>query len=154
VEVGSGPTAIRPFFLDGADAVTALRVLGPRDDLGSTAGTSTPAGSWLVIPGLIGSGPEPAMVLVNDGEAASVATLEILPREGGTAAAGVTVDVPAHGTAAVPPAFLASAPGSAIVVRATQPIVALSVASAGGGGGRDEGGAYALSMGLAVPQTP
>lgn len=154
VEVGPGPTAIRPFVLDGADAVTSLRVLGPRDDLGSTGGTSTPAGSWLVFPALIGSGAEPAMVLVNDGEAASVATLEILPREGGTAAAGITVDVPAHATAAVPPAFLASAPGSAIVVRATEPIVALSVASAVGDGRRDERGAFALSMGLPLPQTP
>jgi hypothetical protein len=94
------------------------------------------------------------MVLTNDGEDASVATLEILPRAGGTAAASITVDVPAHGTAAVPPAFLASAPGSAIVVRATEPVVALSAASADedGGGGAD--GAFALSMGVPVPQTP
>jgi hypothetical protein len=123
-------------------------------DLGSTAGASTGAGSWLVFPARIGSGAEPAMVLANDGEVASVATLEILPREGGTAAAGITVEVPAHGTAAVPPAFLAAAPGSAIVVRATEPIVALSAASAVGDGRRAGGGAFALSMGLTVPQAP
>ena len=154
VQVSSGPTAVRPFVLDAGDAVTALRVLGPRDDLGSTAGTSTPAASWLVFPALIGSSAEPAIVLTNDGEVASVATVEILPREGGTATTPITVDVQAHGTAAVPPEFLASAPGSAILVRATEPIVALSAAAAAGDGRRDDAGAFALSMGVAVPQTP
>jgi hypothetical protein len=154
VQVASGPTAIRPFVLDGASAVTALRVLGSGDDLGATAGASSPAASWLVFPALTGTSAEPALVLANDGDAESVATLEILPGEGGTAAEPITVDVPAHETAAVPPEFLAAAPGSAVLVHATRPIVALSAASSAGDGRRDAGGAFALSMGVPVPQTP
>jgi hypothetical protein len=154
VQVASGPTAIRPFVLDGASAVTALRVLGSRDDLGATAGASLPAASWLVFPALTGTTAEPALVLANDGNAEAVATLEVLPGEGGTAAEPITVDVPAHGTAAVPPEFLAAAPGSAVVVHATGPIVALSAASAAGDDRRGAGGAFALSMGVPIPQTP
>jgi hypothetical protein len=155
VQVGSEPTAIRPFFLDGAEAVTALRVRGPQDDLGATTGTSSPSGSWLVFPALTSATSKPALVLVNDGEAEAEATLELLPREGDTAAEPITVEVPAHGTAGVPPGFLASAPGSAVVVRSTRPIVALSAASADGDGRSGEGGgAFALSMGVPVPQTP
>jgi len=153
VQVGSGPSAIRPFVLDGGSAVTALRVLGSRD-VGATAGASSPAGTWLVFPALAGSTAEPALVLANDGDAEAVATLEFLPGEGGTAAESITVDVPAHGTAAVPPAFLASAPGSAVVVRATSPIVAMSAASVAGDDRRGTGGAFALSVGVPVPQTP
>jgi uncharacterized protein DUF5719 len=154
VQVGSGPTAIRPFVLDGASAVTALRVLGSREDFGATAGASSTAGTWLVFPALTGSTAEPALVLANAGDADAVATLQVLPGEGGTAAESITVDVPAHGTAAAPPAFLASAPGSAVVVHATSPIVALSAASAAGDDRRGAGGAFALSMGVPVPHTP
>jgi hypothetical protein len=153
VQVASGPTAIRPFVLDGASAVTALRVLGSHD-LGSTAGASSPAASWLVFPALTGTTATPALVLANDGDTEAVATLEVLPSEGGTAAEPITVDVPAHETAAVPPEFLAAAPGSALLVRATRPIVALSAASAVGDDRRGTGGAFALSMGVPVPQTP
>jgi hypothetical protein len=154
VQVGAGPTAIRPFTLDDGMVVTALRVRGPRDDLGATAGATTPATSWIVFPASSGSTAEPALMLANDGEAAAVATLEILPREGDTAAGPITVDVPAHRTAAVPLGFLESAPGSAIVVRATGPVVPLAAASAVSDERRDAAGAFALSVGVVLPQTP
>jgi hypothetical protein len=151
VQVDSGPTAIRLFTLDGAQAAGALRALGPSGDLGATTGAREPAPSWLVFPALAGRSAEPAIVIANDGDDEVVATLEILEREGGTAASRITVDVPAHAAAAVPPGFLASAPGSAVLVRATGPVVALSAATSASDGRRG-GGGFALSMGVPVPQ--
>ena len=40
---------------------------------------------------------------MNDGDDEVVAMIEVIPAEGGTAAAPATITVPAHGTAAVPP---------------------------------------------------
>lgn len=152
VQATSDPTAIRAFVLDGAQAVVALRALGRGGDPGATSGATASAPSWLVFPALAGTSANPALVLANDGDAAVVATLEILPREGAAAATPIEVDVPAHGTAGAPAAFLASAPGSAVSVRATGPIVALSAASAVSDDRHAEAGAFALSMGVPLPQ--
>ena len=152
VEAGSGPTTIRAFTLDGARTVAALRVLGPQDDMGATAGANAGAGAWVVLPAVAGCGGAPALGLAHHGARDAGVPLRILPREGAAAAADVTMDVPAHGAAAVPEAFLTSAPGSAVLVRATAPVVALGAASVVPDGRRGAGGAYALSMGVSVPQ--
>jgi hypothetical protein len=147
VPVDEGPSAIRLFVLGGDAAAAALRVLGPGGDLGSTSGTSTPASAWVVFPALASPSAERAVVLVNEGDASAVATLELLPGDTGAAAAPVTVDVPAHGAAAVPPAFLASASGSAVLVRTSGgPVTALSASTSPGDG------PYALSLGVPVPR--
>ncbi|HYY07105.1 MAG TPA: hypothetical protein VFA25_00730, partial [Actinomycetota bacterium] len=94
---------------------------------------------------------KPGLVLLNPGDQAVSAHLEILPREGGTAAAPVDVEVPPHGAAAVPASFLETAPGSGVLVRAEGPIAALA---AGTSIGKDATETFALSMGVAVPQEP
>lgn len=149
VPEGAGPTAIRLFTLEGALVSGALRVLGPGTDLGSTGGSTSASDAWVLLPASAQIRADPGAVLVNDGEVAVVASVELLPQEGGTAPPSVSVSVPPHGTAAVPPDLWASAPGSALVVRADGPIVALSAASSPGA--RDTE-AFAISMG--VPLLP
>jgi hypothetical protein len=152
VPVDAGPTAIRLFVLDGGQAAAALRALGPGADLGSTSGASASSDTWVVFPAGASDRSEPALVLVNDGGSAVVATLELLGSDGGTAAAPITVDVAPHAAAAVPREFLASAPGSAVLLRTEGGgVVALSAASSAVEGRRG-GGAFALSVGVPVPQ--
>jgi hypothetical protein len=150
IEIGSGPTGIELFTLDGARVAGAVRAIGAGDDRGATGGAVEPAPDWVVLPSVAGASGEPALALVNDGDRDAVVHLEILAREGGAAAAPVTVEVPAHGAAAAPPAFLASAPGSAVLVRSDVPIVALGAASVE----TRRGAGFALSMGAALPRTP
>lgn len=154
VPIDAGPTAIRVFVLDEGRAVGALRALGPGEDLAATDGAPTPASAWLVFPAADDGSGEPSLVLVNDGDGAVVATVEVLGAAGATTAAPITVDVAPHAAAAVPPAFLASAPDAALLVRAEGGgVVALSAATSPVAR-RGEGGAYALSLGVPVPQRP
>jgi hypothetical protein len=150
---GGGASAIDLFTLDEATAVGALRVLGPEEDPGSTAGSAAAASAWVLFPASSGGSSTPGAVLVNAGEEDTLVTLRILGADGGTAAAPITVPVPAHSAAAVPPAFMAAAPGAAVSVRAGGgPIVALTASTAPGG--KNDGRSFALSMGVSVPQGP
>ncbi|HEX6399146.1 MAG TPA: DUF5719 family protein [Actinomycetota bacterium] len=154
VPVDAGPSAVRLFVLDQAEALGALRALGPGEDLGSTGGAATPESTWIVLPATLGGeAPEPSLVLVNDGDQPVTARLELLGSAGGTAAAPITVRVRPHGAAAVPPDFLASAPGGAVLVRADDgELVALGASSVPVAA--RAGGAYALSLGVPVPPRP
>ena len=145
VPEGAGPTAIRLFTLEGALVSGALRVLGPGTDLGSTGGSVAASDAWVLLPASAQIRAEPGAVLVNDGDVAVVASVELLPQEGGTAPSTVSVTVPPHATAEVPPDLWASAPGSALVVRADGPILALSATSSPG---PQDTEAFALSMGV------
>jgi hypothetical protein len=147
----AGPTAIRLFTLEGALVSGALRVVGPGTDLGSTGGSVSASAAWVLLPASAQVPADSGAVLVNDGDVAVVASVELLPLEGGTAPPSVSVTVPPHATAAVPPDLWASAPGSALVVRADGPIVALSATSSPGS--RDAL-AFALSMGVPLPLLP
>ncbi|HWL90427.1 MAG TPA: DUF5719 family protein, partial [Actinomycetota bacterium] len=152
IPVEPGPVAIRLFTLEDAPAVGALRALGPGEDLGATAGAVAASGSWLVLPAVASSTSTPGVVLVNEGEVDVEATIELLPQEGGTAAAPITVQVPAHSTAAVPPELWATGPGSAMLIRADGgPLVALAASTSRGAGDTQ---AFALSMGIPLPQSP
>jgi hypothetical protein len=152
IPVEPGPVGIRLFTFEEAPVVAALRALGPGEDLGATAGAVARSESWLVLPAASRTKAVPGAVLVNDGDSDVVATLELLPREGDTAAAPVTVRVPAHAAAAVPPEFWASAPGAAMLVRAEgSPLVALAASTSPGRGSAD---AFALSMGVPLPRAP
>jgi hypothetical protein len=145
----SGPSAVRLFTLDGAPVAGALRAFGPGVDLGATGGALAAADAWVLLPASAQIPADPGAVLVNDGDADVVATVELLPKAGGTAAASVPVRVPAHGAAAVPPDLWASAPGSALVIHADGPIVALAATTSRGSPDAD---AFALSMGVPLPQ--
>ena len=149
IPVEPGPAAIRLFTLEDARVVGALRARGPGEDLGATGGAVAASDSWLVLPAVSRVLSTPGAVLVNDGDADVVATVQLLPPEGGTAAAPVTVHVPAHSAAAVPPDFWASAPGAAMLVRSDDgPLVALAASTSG------DAGAFALSMGVPLPPEP
>ena len=149
IPVGPGPLGIDLFTLEDAAVVAALRAVGPGEDIGATAGAVAPSDSWLVLPAVSRAHSTPGAVLVNDGDAAVVATVELLPREGGTAAAPVTVRVPAHAAAAVPPDFWASASGAALLIRSDgRSLVALAASTSG------EADAFALSMGVPLPPDP
>jgi hypothetical protein len=124
--------------------------LGPGTDLGSTAGSVAASDVWVLIPASAQIPADPGAVLVNDGDVAVVATVELLPQEGGTSPSSVTITVPPHATAAVPPDLWASAPDSALVVRADGPIVALSASTTPGS---QDAETFALSMGV-VPLPP
>jgi hypothetical protein len=151
IPVDPGPAAIHLFTLEDAPVVGALRALGPGEDLGATNGAVEGSGSWLVLPA--GSRvSSPGAVLVNAGEEEVVATVELLPQEGGTAAAPVTVRVPAHGTTAVPPDLWLSGPGAAMLVRADGGSLVALAGSTSRARGRDD--AFALSMGVPVPAQP
>jgi hypothetical protein len=146
IPVESGPAAIRLFTLEGARVVGALRARGPGEDLGATGGAVAASDAWLVLPAVSRALSTPRAVLVNDGDADVVATVELLPQEGGTAAAPLTVHVPAHSAAAVPPDLWASDSGAAMLVRSEGgPLVALAASTSG------HAGAFALSMGVPVP---
>ena len=117
IPVDLGPTAIQLFTLDDAPAVGALRALGPGKTSAPPPGPSRPSDSWLVLPATSGVSPTPGAVLVNDGDVDVTATVELLPPDGGTAAAPVTMQVPAHSAAAVPPDLWGSAPDAALLIR-------------------------------------
>jgi len=152
IPVDPGPVAIHLFTLDDAPAVGALRALGPGEDLGATAGAVTPADSWLVLPAVSSTTSTPGAVLVNDGDVDVEATVELLPQEGGTAAAPITVHVPAHSAAAVPPELWASGPGAAMLISAEGgSLVALAASTSRGAGDAE---AFALSVGVPLPQDP
>jgi Family of unknown function (DUF5719) len=152
IPVGEGPTALRLFTLEDARVAGALRARGPGDDLGSTGGVTVPATAWLLLPAVPRSGATPGAVLVNDGDADVAATVTMLPAGDGTAAAPVTVEVPAHSAVAVPSDLWSSAPDAALVVRADGgPIVALAASTSRVPGGGD---GYALSMAVPLPQSP
>jgi hypothetical protein len=147
----AGPTAVRLFTLDGALVAGALRVRGPGLDLGATTGAVAASDAWIVLPASAQIPAEPGAVLVNDTDADIAATIELLPHEGSTAAASITVQVPAHGTAAVPPDLWASAPGSALLIHADGPLVALAATTSRGS--RDAV-PFALSIGVPLPHEP
>jgi hypothetical protein len=87
--------------------------------------------------------------VVNGGDVDVEVTAELLAPEDGTAAAPVTVQVPAHSAAAVPTEFWASAPDAAMLIRAEEgAVVALAASTSQAAGG---GGAFALSMGVPLP---
>jgi hypothetical protein len=152
IPVEPGPVGIRLFTLEDAPVVGALRALGPGEDLGATAGAVEGSDSWLVLPATSSASAVPGAVLVNDGDVDVEATVELLPQEGDTAAAPVTVRVPAHSAAAVPPEFWASAPGAAMLIRAEGgPLVALAASTVPGEGSAD---AFALSMGVPLLHGP
>jgi hypothetical protein len=147
IPVEPGPVAVDLFTLEDAAVVGALRARGPGEDLGSTAGAVTGSDAWLVLPATFRAPATPGAVLANDGDADVIATVQLLPHEGGTAAAPVTVRVPAHSAAAVPPDFWASAPRAALLVRSEGgPLVALAASTSG------PTDAFALSLG--VPFSP
>jgi hypothetical protein len=151
IPVEPGPVAIDLFTLEHAQVIGALRARGPGEDLGATAGAIAASGSWLVLPATSLGPATPGAVLVNDGDTDVVATVQLLPHEGGTAAAPVTVRVAAHSAAAVPREFWASAPGAAMLVRSEGgPLFALAASTSGGSGGAQ---GYALSMGVPFPST-
>jgi hypothetical protein len=151
IPVDPGPTAIHLFTLEDAPVVGALRALGQGQDFGATAGAAAPSDSWLVLPATSGGSSTLGAVLVNDGAVDVVATVELLPSEGSTAPAPVTVQVPAHSAAAVPPEFWGSAPEAALLVRTEGGgLVALATSTSQGAG--DAGAAFALSVGVPLPQ--
>lgn len=147
----AGPSAIRVFTLEGARIAGALRALGPGEDLGATAGAVAASEGWLVFPASAQTPADPGALLVNDGDVDVVATVELLPQEGSSAVASVTVRVPAHAAAAVPPDLWATAPGSAMLIRADGPLVALAATTSRVSSDSD---AFALSMGVPLPQQP
>ena len=152
IPVDPGPAAIRLFTLEDAPVVGALRGLGPGEDLGATAGAATVSDSWLVLPATSGVSLSPGAVVVNHGDGDVVATVELLPSAGGAAAAALTVQVPAHSAAAVPPELWASAPDAALLIRTDgDDVVALAASTSGGARGGD---AFALSMGVPLPSEP
>jgi hypothetical protein len=151
IPVDPGPTSIHLFTLDDAPVVGALRALGQGQDFGATAGAVAPSDSWLVLPATSGGSSTLGAVLVNDGAVDMVATVELLPSEGGTAPAPVMVQVPAHSAAAVPPEFWGSAPEAALLIRTEGGgLVALATSTSQGAG--DAGAAFALSVGVPLPQ--
>jgi hypothetical protein len=146
-----GPTAIRLFTLEDAPVAGAIRALGPGEDLGATAGAVESSEGWLVFPASAQIHSDPGAVLVNDGDVDVVATVELLPQEGSTAAASVTVRIPAHGATAVPSGLWATAPGSALLIHADGPFVALAATTSRAAPDSD---AFALSMGVPLTQEP
>jgi hypothetical protein len=152
IPVEPGPAAIRVFTLEDAPVVGALRAIGPGQDLGATSGVVAGSDAWLLLPAVPGASSTPGAVLVNEGEVDVMVTVELLPQEGGTAAAPVTVSVPAHSAAAVPPELWASAPGAAMLIHAEGgPLVALAASTSRG---REGAEAFALSMGVPLPHEP
>ena len=147
---GTGPAAVRVFSLEGASIAGAVRALGPGTDLGATGGAGAAAEGWVLLPASVRGAAEPGAVLVNDGDIDVVATVEALPVEGGSAAVSVTVRVPAHAAAAVPADLWAASPGSALVVHADGPLVALAAGTSPGPRGAE---AFALSLGIALPSS-
>lgn len=150
VPVQEGPSAIEAYTHDEARVIGALRALGPRDDPAASAGAMTPAASWLLLPAAAGEPSDPGAVLVNPGEDDVRVDLEALAPEGGTAAAPITVDVPGHSAAAVPPAFLEAAAGAGVIARANAGAIVALTASTSLGEDADE--AFALSLGIPLPQ--
>ena len=78
----AGPSAVRLFTLEGAPVAGALRALGPGVDLGSTGGAVEAADAWVLLPASAQIPADPGAVLVNDGDADVVATVELLPAGG------------------------------------------------------------------------
>jgi hypothetical protein len=152
IPVDPGPVGIHLFTLQDAPVVAALRALGPGEDLGATAGASEGSESWLVLPAASSASAIPGAVLVNEGGLDVVATVELLPQEVDTTAATVTVRIPAHSAAAVPPEFWSTAPGAAMLIQAEGgSLVALAASTSPGEGSAD---AFALSMGVPIPHEP
>ncbi|HLB39671.1 MAG TPA: hypothetical protein VJM84_04390 [Actinomycetota bacterium] len=142
-----GPSAV-VVQVDGAGVVSAgLREGGPGPDDAATGGTATPGRAWVVLPTALGGAKKPAVVLVNDGDEAVAATLQLLPEGGGSLGDTITVTVEAHGAAGVPRPFLQGDPTAAVLVVAAGDLVALGAGTSGPGGD----GWYAMALGVPVP---
>jgi hypothetical protein len=149
VPVDPGPAAL-DVFTDDAELAAALRALGPGEDVGATAGAVSSANAWILLPASVGADASPGGVLVNDGDDEIVATIDLLPREGGPAAAQATVTVPPHGTTAVPPELWEASPDAALLVRAEGgSLVALTAATS-----PQAADGFALALGVPLPHEP
>jgi len=134
----------------GGQIVAALRSIGVGGDTGATAGATSTAVSWVVMPSGAGGHDTPGLVLVNPGDAPVVATLHLVAPAGVPAASDVTVSIPARSSVAAPPGFLASAPAASVLVTDQGGgIVAMGASTSQLPKGV---AAYALSMGVPVPQ--
>jgi hypothetical protein len=144
---GTGSVEVRT--QDRARVAVALRVLGPGNDGAATGGAPAPATDWVVLPTVAGEPARPGLALVNPGNRAAQVELSLLAAEGDQVPAPVTVLVEPGSVATAPAGFLAAAPDAAVLVRSTQPVVALGASTSLGTKGRS---VYGMSVGLTVPR--
>ena len=133
---------------DGPGVVAARRTRGTTQDLGSTAGVSSPGRAWIIAPAT-GSAPRsPELYLSNPGREPIDVSLRTLPPEGSPTAA-IDVRVPPGRTVASPRRLFDGR--SDVPVLATTARGSFLAAAASYSQGNHGVAAYAVSSGVAVP---
>jgi hypothetical protein len=155
IRQGGSSTVSAPVTTAGSSAVVVqvvgntpvsvgLREVGRGSDDAATAGTATPATSWIALPTTVGRNAQSNLVLVNDGTQPVSATLQMLPAEGGDGGAPYTLAVAPGRTASPPRSWLDANPTAAILITGDGNLVALSAGTTG----RDRSGSFAVAMGV------
>jgi len=144
----TGPSAVDLSVREGAPVVAALRTIGVGNDGGATAGSSTPATSWVVTPTVAGEPARPGLLVLNPGQSQASVSISSLSAEGDESGVSTTITVPPGSVAGVPRAFLDGV-GSAslLVISEGVPIVALGASTSLGNEGRS---VYGLAAGLPI----
>ncbi|MFB3738070.1 MAG: DUF5719 family protein [Candidatus Velamenicoccus archaeovorus] len=133
-----------------AGVAVARRTLGVTSDQGSTTGSGTPARAWVILPSVAGPPTHPGLVMANPGSRPVDVTLTYLPSGVGPVPAPITVQVPARRVLGPPRAFIEAKPFAAILAVASDGTFV--PASASYSLGREGYAAYAVSLGVPVPE--
>ncbi len=128
--------------------MAALRTIGVGNDGGATAGSATPATSWVVTPTVAGEPARPGLLVLNPGQSQASVSITSLPAEGEQPGGSTTITVPPGSVAGVPREFLDGV-GSAslLVISDGVPIVALGASTSLGNEGQS---VYGLAAGLPI----
>ncbi|MGZ8735094.1 MAG: DUF5719 family protein, partial [Acidimicrobiia bacterium] len=148
----TGPSAVDLSVREGAPVMAALRTIGVGNDGGATAGSATPATSWVVTPTVAGEPARPGLLVLNPGQSQASVSITSLPADG-EQGGSTTITVPPGSVAGVPREFLDGVGGaSLLVISDGVPIVALGASTSLGNEGRS---VYGLAAGLPIgePET-
>ena len=145
----AGPSGIDLVVSEGAPIVAAIRTVGVGGDVGATAGSVEPAGSWVVTPTVAGDPQRAGLLLLNPGASPATVTVTSIPAEG-EQASEIGMSIPA-GTVAVAPREFMDTVGAAslAVIGEGSPVVALGASTSLGNEGLS---LFGLAAGVPVPE--
>jgi Family of unknown function (DUF5719) len=146
--VTTGPSGIDLVVGQGAPVVAALRTVGVGGDIGATAGSVAPAGSWVVTPTVAGDPSHAGLLLLNPGTSTATVTVTSIPAEG-EQASEVGMSIPAGTVVVAPREFMDQVGGSSLlVISEGSPVVALGASTSLGNEGLS---LFGLAAGVPIP---
>jgi hypothetical protein len=146
--ITNGASSVDVLASAGGSIAVAIRSQGALDSA-STEGALAPAGSWVVLPTVVGRISHPGLVLVNPGADPAQVDLHLLGELGDQLPPDLTITVAPKTTMSVPESFLSASAQAAVVVRSTgSAIMALGASTSLGRRGTN---GYAMAVGVPIP---